>query len=179
MGGSGAPTEDGAGRCRGNLEHAREAALTLLARALRQRNRPSLPLRLPGLGQLGHGRGDLLVVPFFAPPERLHLAGVHDRPEGVDRVGAVRPLTRNSPRLLIEIPSERWGGRAECNRTDVVGIFPDRPSIIRLLGTILAEQHDEWAVAWRYMSEEAPKKARRSAAEPGPDRSSCPPPARS
>jgi putative transposase len=116
-----------------------------------------------------------MVRTIFAQPDAATVHEQHGRivAQLEDRFpDAAALLDQVGPDLLsfTAFPKEHWRqiwsnnplerlNREIRRRTDVVGIFPNRAAIVRLFGAVLAEQHDEWAVARRYMSAESIAKA--------------------
>lgn len=64
-------------------------------------------------------------------------------------------------RLSSSNPLERLN-REVKRRTDIVGVFPDQDSVIRLVGSVLMEADDEWQIERRYFSLDSMRKLRES-----------------
>lgn len=122
-----------------------------------------------------HGLAATFVRTIFAQPDAESVRAQHAR-----TVEQLQPRFREAAKMLADaeeiltftaFPKEHWRqiwsnnpqerlNREIRRRTDVVGIFPNRESIVRLVGAVLCELNDDWAVVRRYMTleqrEEAP-----------------------
>jgi len=115
-----------------------------------------------------HGIVATYVRTIFAQPDAESVRAQHARTVEHLRgrfTKAAEMLAEAAEELLAftAFPKEQWRqiwsnnpqerlNREIRRRTDVVGIFPNRDATIRLVGAVLCEIHDDWAVVRRYMT---------------------------
>jgi putative transposase len=147
---------------------------------------------------LGHARRDqhgllaALIRPIFGADtgeqarERLGEA-ITALEERLPKVAGMLTDAEENILAFYAFPQAHWSKLRSTNplerfnkeigrRTDVVGIFPDDCSLIRLVGMLCLEQNDEWLVGRRYLSAAAmePLLEKRLHRNPTPDREEVP-----
>ena len=86
--------------------------------------------------------------------------------ERFPRLAELMDASREDVLAYMSFPREHWAQIASTNplerlngeikrRSDVVGIFPNDRAVVRLIGALMLEQNDEWAVSRRYLSLES------------------------
>jgi transposase-like protein len=113
-----------------------------------------------------HGLVATFVRTIFAQPDAESVRAQHARTiEQLSRFKDAARMVAEAEEILAftAFPKEHWRqiwsnnpqerlNREIRRRTDVVGIFPNRAAIIRLVGAVLCEINDDWAVVRRYMT---------------------------
>ena len=80
------------------------------------------------------------------------------------KAAAVLEQAEDDVLAYMTFPREHWSKISSTNplerlnreikrRSDVVGIFPNQAAVLRLIGTILVQQHEDWLVSRHYMSQ--------------------------
>jgi putative transposase len=129
---------------RNALAHVPKGQHSMVAAAMRQ---PFFQPDREAAGQAWRHLADQL------RPRWPRLAALTDESEH-DVLAYLAFPAQHRAKLHSTNPLERLNKEVK-RRADVVGIFPNETSIVRLIGAVLLEQNDEWQLRCRYMQVEA------------------------